>query len=324
MQNFLTQIKKQAQQNPQRIIFPEGIEERTLKAMETIIAESLAKPILIGSEEQISSKIAELKLNIDFQKITIIDPSKSEKRSTYAARLFELRKDKGMTLETAQKLLEQDFYFALMMLEEGDADGLVGGTLVPTSETLRPAIQIIGTKEKFHKVSGVFFMVLENRLLLFADCVVNVEPNSHDLADIAIDTAETAKRFGIEPRIAFLSFSTLGSSKHPATDKMREAAAIARDRRPDIIFEGELQVDAALVPEVAARKAPQSILKGSANILIFPSLESGNIAYKLVERLAKAHAIGPLIQGLRKPVNDLSRGCSVEDIVNVTAFTATC
>lgn len=320
MQDFLAHIKSQAQKNPKRIVFPEGTEERTLKAIETIVAENLAKPILIGNEEKIRSKISS-------EKITIIDPAKSaespegEKKNIYAKRLFKLRKDKGMTEEMAQKLLEQDLYFALMMLEQGDADGLVGGTLMPTSETLRPTLQIIKTKEKFHKVSGVFFMLLENRLLLFSDCVVNVDPNSHDLADIAIDTAQTAKRFGIEPRVAFLSFSTLGSSKHPATEKVREAVMIAKTRDPEILFEGELQVDAAIVPEVAARKAPDSILKGSANILIFPDLASANIAYKLVERLAKAQAIGPFIQGLQKPVNDLSRGCSVEDIVNATAFT---
>lgn len=322
MQNFLAHVKKQAQENPKRIIFPEGTEERTLQAIGIIVKEKIAKPILIGKKNAIGKKIRQLKLKIDAKKITIIDPEKSPKKSAYTKKLFQLRKDKGMTWEQAQKLIKDELYFGLLMLENADADGLVGGTLLPTSETLRPTLQIIKTREKFHKVSGVFFMLLEKRLLLFADCVVNVEPNSHDLADIAIDTAQTAKKFGIQPRVAFLSFSTLGSSKHTATDKIREAVSIARDRRPDILFEGELQVDSALVPEVAKRKCPQSEMAGNANILIFPDLNSGNIAYKLVERLTKGHAIGPFLQGLKKPVNDLSRGCSVEDIVNATAFTS--
>lgn len=321
MKNFLARIKNLAKKNPKKIVFPEGTEERTLKAIEKIVNEKIAKPILIGKISEIEKKIKQLKLKIDAKKIIVIDPEKNEKKIAYTKKLFELRKDKGMTKEQAEEFIRNELYFGLMMLKEGHADGLVGGTLLPTSETLRPTLQIIKTKEKFHKVSGVFFMLLKNRLLLFADCVVNIEPNSRDLADIAIDTAQTAKKFGIKPHVAFLSFSTLGSSKHPANDKIREAVAVARDRRPDILFEGELQVDAALVPQIAKRKCPQSRLAGKANVLIFPNLNSGNIAYKLVERLAKAHAIGPFLQGLNKPVNDLSRGCSVEDIVNATIFT---
>lgn len=321
MQNFLTQLKKQAKSNPKRIIFPEGTEERTLHAIEIILREKIAHPILLGDEKEIRKRIQELKLSIEISKEMIRNPKTDFKKEEYRKHLYELRKEKGMTEEESRKLIENELYFGLIMLEKGECDGMVGGTQLPTSETMRPTLQIIKTKEKFHKVSGVFLMILEDRLMFFADCAINIEPNSHDLADIAIDTAQTAKKFGIEPRVAFLSFSTLGSSKHPATEKVREAAMIAKNRHPEILFEGELQVDAAIIPEVAAKKAPQSILKGSANILIFPNLESANIAYKFVERLAKAHAVGPFMQGLQKPVNDLSRGCNVEDIVNATAFT---
>ncbi len=201
------------------------------------------------------------------------------------------------------------------------ADGMVTGTTFPTDDSIRPALQIIKTEEKFHKVSGIFFMVLEKRLLLFADAAITINPNSHDLVDIAVDTAETAKKFGIKPRVAMLSFSTKGSADHPLVDKVQEAVRMLKYERPDIIVDGDLQVDAALVPKVAKKKCPKSPIQGDANILIFPDLESANIAYKLVERLAKAKAIGPLLQGLKKPVNDLSRGCSYQDIVNVTAFT---
>ncbi|MEK7544634.1 MAG: phosphate acetyltransferase [Patescibacteria group bacterium] len=321
MQNFLAQLKKQAQSNPKKIIFPEGTEERTLRAINVIFREKIAQPILLGEEKKILSRIQELGLSIEITKDMIRNPKTDSKKEEYQKHLYKLRKEKGMTEEESKKLIENELYFGLIMLEKGECDGMIGGTQLPTSETMRPTLQIIKTKEKFHKVSGVFLMLLENQLIFFADCAINVEPNSHDLADIAIDTAETAKRFGIEPRVAFLSFSTLGSSKHPATEKIREAVSIAKNRCPEILFEGELQVDAAIVPEVAAKKAPQSILKGTANILIFPSLESANIAYKLVERLAKAQAIGPFIQGLQKPVNDLSRGCNTEDIINATAFT---
>jgi phosphate acetyltransferase len=208
-----------------------------------------------------------------------------------------------------------------MMIQLGDADGMITGATHPTANSIRPVLQIIKTREKFHKVSGIFFMVLHNKPLLFADAAITVEPDSHDLRDIAIDTAETAKLFGIKPKIALLSFSTKGSAKHPLVDKVTEAVAMIKDRRPDLLVDGELQVDAALVPQVAKRKCPDSPLHGEANILIFPDLQSANIAYKLVERLAKAKAIGPLLQGLKKPVNKLSRGCNWQDVVNVAAFT---
>ena len=230
-------------------------------------------------------------------------------------------KNKGISKKQAAEIVKDMNYFGTMMVYMELADGMVTGTTFPTDDSIRPALQIIKTEEKFHKVSGIFFMVLEKRLLLFADAAITINPNSHDLVDIAVDTAETAKKFGIKPRVAMLSFSTKGSADHPLVDKVQEAVRMLKYERPDIIVDGDLQVDAALVPKVAKKKCPKSPIQGDANILIFPDLQSANIAYKLVERLAKAKAIGPLLQGLKKPVNDLSRGCSYQDIVNVTAFT---
>jgi phosphate acetyltransferase len=235
--------------------------------------------------------------------------------------LYEIRKEKGLSKSGAKELIKDTNYFGTMLVQEKYASGMVTGVTYPTDMAIRPALQIIGTKRKFFKVSGVFFMSLENRTLLFADSAITINPNSHDLANIAIDTAETAQMFGLKPKVAMLSFSTKGSAKHPEVDKVREATALLKYRKPNMIVDGELQVDAAIVPEVAKIKCPKSILKGDANILIFPNLESANIAYKLVERLAKAKAIGPILQGLNKPVNDLSRGCHYKDIVKVTAFT---
>lgn len=322
MNPFIKKIHSQARKNPKRIVFPEGEEELTLKAIEEILKLKIAHPILIGSSAKIKAKAKKLKLKINFQKVEIIDPKTSKLTEKYIKDLYELRKEKGLNLNDAKKLIQQDInYFGSMMVHNNDADGMITGTLVPTHDSLRPALQIIQTKEKFHKVSGIFFMVLEKRLLLFADAVVTITPEASDLMDIAIDTAETAKKFGIKPKIALLSFSTKGSNDHPLIDKVREALSMIHDKRPDLIVDGELQVDSALVPEVARKKCPKSPIKGDANVLIFPDLQSANIAYKLVERLAKAKAIGPLLQGLKKPVNDLSRGCSYKDIIDITAFT---
>lgn len=322
MNPFIKKIHSLARKNPKRIVFPEGEEEITLKAIEEILKLKLAYPILIGSQTKIKSKAKKLKIKINFQKIKIVDPQTSKFTEKYIKDLYELRKEKGLTPNEAKKLITQDInYFGSMMVHNNDADGMITGTLVPTHDSLRPALQIIRTKEKFHKVSGIFFMVLEKRLLLFADAVVTITPDAHDLMDIAIDTAETARKFGIKPKIALLSFSTKGSNDHPLIDKIREAVAMIHDKRPDLIVDGELQVDSALVPEVARKKCPKSPIQGDANVLIFPDLQSANIAYKLVERLARAAAIGPLLQGLKKPVNDLSRGCSYKDIVDITAFT---
>ncbi|MFC1655672.1 phosphate acetyltransferase [Patescibacteria group bacterium] len=322
MKKFVRFVKDIAKQNPKRVVFPEGFEERILKATAKILKEQTAIPILIGNPDEIKEKARKLKLKINFDKVEIIDPLTSKKTKEYAKEYYKLRKHKGITEEQALETMKKFNYFGTMMVHLGEADGMVSGTTYPTAETIRPALQIIKTKKKFHKVSGLFFLVLENRLLLFADTAVTINPNSHDLADIALDTAETARRFRLEPRVAMLSFSTAGSARHPKVDKIKEATAIIKSRDPNLIVEGEMQVDAALVPDVAKRKFPKSKLVGDANILIFPDLNAGNIAYKLVERLAKAKAIGPILQGLKKPVNDLSRGCSYQDIVNLAAFTS--
>ena len=322
MRKFIRFIKNIAKQNPQRIVFPESYDDRVLKAMERVLKDKTALPILIGDKSRIIKQAKELKLKIDFEKLTIIDPGKSEKLKEYAKRYFEMRKDKGVDEKTALEKMKDPNYFSTMMVHTDDADAMITGATHPTNESVKPAFEIIKTKEKFHKVSGLFFLVLEHRLLLLADTAILIEPSADELADIAIDTAETAKRFHLEPRIAMLSFSTHGSANHPSVDKVKEATAMIKDRRPDLIVEGEMQVDAALVPEVCKRKFPGSRLVGNANILIFPDLDSGNIGYKLIERLAKAKAIGPILQGLRKVVNKLSRGCDWMDIVDLTAFTS--
>ena len=324
MQNFIRKVKASAKKNPKRIVFPESTEERTLSAIQDIVNEKIAYPILIGNPITIKKTAKKLKLKIDWKKVKIVDPLTSPITKEYAKKMAEARKEKGMTEKDALKILKSPsgiYYYGTMTVFSGDADGMVTGAACSTGESVRPSLQIIKTQEKFHMVSGIFFMVLEKKMLLFADAAITIDPDAHDLVDIAEDTAKTAITFGIKPRIAFLSFSTKGSASHPRTEKVRHAVEMLKDKYPELIADGEIQVDAALVPSVAKRKCPKSIIQGNANILIFPSLEAANIAYKLVERLAGARAIGPLLQGLRKPVNDLSRGCSINDIVNVTAFT---
>lgn len=321
MKKFLEIIKTKAKENPKRILFPETFDERTLRAVIKILEEQTAIPILFGTKEALGPALRNLGYKDDLDKFIFIDTKDKNRLERYAEALYELRKAKGLTKDQARALLDNINYLGVMVVQMEDADGLITGANSPTSETLKPALQIIKTKEAFHKVSGFFFMILEERLLMFADCAVNIEPNSKELAEIAIDTAENAKRFGIEPRIAMLSFSTAGSAKHPNADRVREATKMVQHYRPDLICDGEMQVDAALVPEVCARKYPNAVIKGNANVLIFPNLEAANISYKLVERLAKAEALGPILQGLRKPVNDLSRGCSVEDISDLAAIT---
>ncbi len=319
MKNLLQQIIKKAQSNPKRIVFPETYDDRILYACSIIARKKIAMPILLGDEKKILSRMKTLGLSA--KGTVIINHIKSEKQKYYAEKFYQIRKHKGMTLGEATKIMLRDEYFGTMMVHLGDADGLIAGAVHTTAETVRPALQIIKTKEKYHRVSGLFIMKLHDEFYLFADCSININPNSEELAQIGIDSMKTAKNFGIKPRVAFLSFSTHGSAKHENIDKVRKAAEIMSKKYPKAIVDGELQVDAAIVPFVAKIKCPQSKLKGRANVLIFPNVEAGNIAYKLVERLAKAQAVGPILQGLRKPVNDLSRGCSVEDIVNVAAIT---
>ena len=320
-------IREKAKKNPKIIVLPEGEEPRMIRAAETIINEGLASLILLGREENIKSKARELGIDLS-NKIQIINPKDSKKLKEYADSYYQLRKNKGVSSEEAFQLLENLLYFGALMVYHDDADGLVAGSINATGDVFRPALQTIKTAPGINIVSSSFIMVIpdcpygEKGIMVFADCALNPEPNAEQLADVAIASAATGKALvGFEPRVAMLSFSTRGSGKHPLVDKVIEATKIAKEKKPELLIDGELQADAALIPSIGERKAPNSKIAGKANVLIFPDLHSGNIAYKLIERLAKAKAIGPISQGMRKPVNDLSRGCSVEDIVNVVAIT---
>lgn len=321
MERLLNDIKDKARKNQKRIVFPESTEPRTLKAIDIIIREGIAKPILVGYPNQIKAKLKELGL-CHLESVPVWNPANFPNYNRYAEELYKLRKEKGMSIVEAHQTLQDFTYFATMMVHLGDADGLVSGAIHSTGDTVKPALQIIKTKDKYHKVSGLFLMILEKKTYLFADCAVTINPTAEELAMIAIDSEKTAKKFGINPKVAMLSFSTKGSAKHEFVDKVVKATEIVKKLDPGLIVDGEMQVDAAIVPEVGTIKCPGCMLKGDANVLIFPDLQSGNIAYKLVERLADAMAVGPILQGLNKPVNDLSRGCSVQDIVDVTAITA--
>lgn len=327
---FVEKLKERAKQNPAKVIFPEGFDLRILEAAGEIIKEGIAKPVLLGNPDELKKIATNNKIEVHWDKVPVVDPTNSGYSDRYTELLVALRAHKGMTPEKAREALKNPCYFATMMLYHDEADAMIAGTTWSTADTMRPALQIIKSKEEFHKVSSYFFMIQEeedgnpdNDIFLFADSAINIDPNPEELADIAIDTAETAKRFGIEPRIAMLSFSTMGSGgDHPSVLKVKKAALLAKKKRPDLLIEGEMQIDTALVPEVCAKKFPNSKIKGRANVLIFPDLNSGNIAYKLVQRIGKYKALGPVMQGLAKPVNDLSRGCSVEDIVNMAAISS--
>ena len=320
-------IREKAKKNPKIIVLPEGEEPRMIKAADTIIHEGFASLILLGREENIKSKARELRVELP-NEIKIINPKDSEKLKEYAESYYQIRKNKGVNLDEAYKLLENPLYFGALMVYHDDADGLVAGSINATGDVFRPALQTIKTAPGINIVSSSFVMVVpdcpygEKGIIVFADCALNPEPNAEQLADVAIASAATGKALvGFEPKVAMLSFSTKGSAKHPLVDKVTQATKIAKEKKPELLIDGELQADAALIPSIGQRKAPNSKIAGKANVLIFPDLNSGNIAYKLIERLAKAEAIGPVSQGMRKPVNDLSRGCSAEDIVNVVAIT---
>ena len=317
---FMQKMRTLARANKKRIVFAESWEEKVLKASEILVREKLATPYLIGDRYEIERKAKEFGVSVEGFEVR--DPRYDTNINLYAQEYANLRKSKGMTLDLAKQKMKLNHYFGAMMVHMGHADGIVGG-LNSDFKPFIPAFEIIKTKANFHKVSGLFLMEWDDgRLLLFADCSTIIDPDAKDLSEIAIDTAETAKRLGITPKIAMLSFSTFGSAKHVKVDKVVEATKLAQFKRPDLIIDGEMQVDAALIPEIAKKKCPNSKIQGDANIFIFPDLDSGNIAYKLVERLAKARAVGPILQGLAKPVNDLSRGCSVDDIVDVAIITA--
>lgn len=312
-----------------RIVLPEGTEERNLKAADMIIADGLAKIILLGNPEEVNAKAKALGL-ANIGNATIIDPTDNTNIDKYAPLFFELRKSKGISMDDARRYTANELYFGCLMVKAGDADGMVSGAIHTTGDVLRAAFQVIKTRPGINTVSGAFIMLLpedspygENGLMVFADCAVVPDPDAAQLAQIAVCTAETAREIaGIDPHVAILSFSTKGSAKHERVDKVIEATRIAREIAPSLHLDGELQTDAAIVPEVAKLKAPHSDVAGKANVLIFPSLEVGNIAYKLVQRLAGAEAVGPLLQGLAAPVSDLSRGCSAEDIYKTIIMTA--
>ncbi len=324
---FIEKICEMAKADKKIIVLPEGEEERTIKASEIIKNDSIAQVILVGDLTAIKAKATQL--GVDLCGIEIVDPKTSEKTEGYANAFYELRKNKGMTLEKAAEMMQDTLYFGTMMVKMNHADGLVSGAVHTTGDLLRPGMQIIKTAPGIKVVSSFFIMELpsgeygDEGLLLFADCAVNPNPNADELASIAISTADNAKALcNFEPKVAMLSFSTMGSAKHELVDKVAKATEIAKAARPDLQIDGELQLDAAIDSSVAKQKAPNSTVAGNANVLVFPDLQSGNIGYKLVQRFAKAEAIGPVCQGFARPINDLSRGCSVQDIVNVVAVTA--
>lgn len=326
--DLISKIKENAKKYQQRIVLPESHDERTLKAADIALKEELAKIILIGRKEKIESDSKKLGLN-HIEKAQIVDPETYHKIDEYANLMVELRKSKGLTKEETLKLLKDPLYLATIMIKSGDADGEVAGADNATGDVLRPAFQYVKTLPGISVVSGAFLMFLKNKsfgddgLMVFADCAVHPCPTAPELAEIAISTARTTRAIaGIEPRIAMLSFSTKGSAKHEVVDKVRTATELALKMEPGLQIDGELQADAAIIESIGQKKAPGSKIAGHANVLIFPSLEAGNIAYKLVQRLADAEAIGPVLQGMAAPINDLSRGCSVSDIVDLIAITS--
>ncbi|MHB0999471.1 MAG: phosphate acetyltransferase [Armatimonadota bacterium] len=327
MSNAMESIYARAKEAKKRIVLPEGIDARVVKAAADVRDRGLATPIVLGNPDKVQ-EIANEK-GIDISGIEIVDPETSPKRQEYADMLFELRKKKGMTPEEAYALAGKTLYYGVLMVKAGEADGEVSGATHSTADTVRPALQVLRTAPGVSIVSAFFVMIVpdspygENGLFIYADSGLVINPNAAELAEIAICSGKSMNAlFGVEPRVAMLSFSTKGSAKDPLVDKVVEATRIAKEKAPDMMIDGELQGDAALVPWVGESKAPGSPVAGKANVLIFPDLQAGNIGYKLTERLAKAEAYGPILQGIAKPVNDLSRGCDSEDIVNVVAITA--
>ena len=322
MGQFLTNIIARAKSDVQTIVLPEGSDVRTLQAARTILDEGIADLVILGTEEEIAAH------GIDVSEAKLIDPAKSDRFEEYAAKLAELRAKKGMTIEEARELMKDVSYYGVMMVYMDEADGMVSGACHSTADTLRPALQILKTAPGTELVSSFFVEDVpdcaygKDGLFVFADCALNIYPTAEALAEIAVASAASFKHLcEAEPRVAMLSYSSYGSGKGDSAEKMREATALAKEMAPSLALDGELQADAAIVDTVAALKAPDSNVAGSANVLVFPNIDAGNICYKLVQRLAKADAYGPILQGVAKPVNDLSRGCSAQDIVGTVAVT---
>lgn len=316
---LLGQIKEKASARKKTIVLPESHDERVLKAAEILTKEGIAKVITIGNEEKIREDAA--KLSVNLQGVRIIDPVKSELASDFANMFFNLRKHKGVTIEDAREIIKKDLFFGAMMVKEGMADGSVAGSTASTGEVLKAAFQCVGMPAGISIVSSFFLMIFPEQVYSFADCAVVPHPDAAQLADIAISTADNHKKLtGEEPYVAMLSFSTKGSAKHEDVDKVLEATKIAKEKRPDLLIDGELQFDAAILDSIGKKKAPGSDVAGRANVLVFPDLTAGNIGYKIAQRLGGAEAVGPVVQGLKKPLFDLSRGCSVNDIVNTSAI----
>ncbi len=320
MSHLFTNLSQALKENEKRlIVFPEGTDERILSATSKLAEEEILTPILIGEESEVLAKAKDMNVNID--KCKIIDPLNYEKMNEMIDSFLEIRQGKT-TKEEAIELLKTESYFGTMLVSMNEADGLVSGAVNSTSDTVRPALQIIKTRPGIKKTSGVFVMVRDDERYIFGDCAINIAPTSDDLAEIAVESHKTAKVFGIEPKIAMLSFSTKGSAQSEETERVVEAIAKAKEMNDNLVIDGEFQFDTAFVPSVAAKKAPESEIQGDATVFVFPSLEAGNISYKLAERLGGFEAVGPILQGLNKPVNDLSRGCSSEDVYKLALVTA--
>lgn len=324
--NIIEKLRAMARRDPKRIALPEAEEPRTLKAAAILAREGIARPVLIGEDGRVRAAAREA--GADISGAAVVDPARDPRGKEYAAQFFELRRHKGVSEEEARRLMADPIHFGTMLLHNDQVDGFLAGAAHATADTIRPALQIIKPAPGVRAISSFFIMVLRDRsygddgVLLMADCAINPDPAPAKLALIGVSTARMARALcGLEPRVAFLSFSTKGSAEHELVDKVRDAVRIAKEKAPDLLIDGEMQADAALVPEVGSRKAPGSPVAGRANVLVFPDLQSANIGYKLVQRLAGAEAVGPILQGFAKPVNDLSRGASVDDIVTLAAVT---
>jgi phosphate acetyltransferase len=319
---FQYQIVKRAKEQKKHIVLPEGDDDRILQAADALLKQNIVDLTILGNPETIHVALKRLNLTLDLNKVKIINPATSDRYPDYVNTLYELRKSKNISIEMARDLMLDVSYFGTMMVYKGEADGMVSGAAHTTQHTIRPALQFVKTKPGVSTVSSVFFMCLPKRVSVFGDCAVNPNPTSEQLADIAISSADTSKMFGIEPKVAMLSYSSGSSGEGEDVDKVRKATELVKQRRPDLKVEGPIQYDAAVDPEVGKKKMPNSKVAGQASVLIFPDLNTGNNTYKAVQRETGALAIGPMLQGLNKPVNDLSRGCTVDDIFNTVVITA--